>query len=66
MFSLADDPRWTLDSPSSEVLFRNAADVDWTRDPFDRLLVAHARCRRLRMATGDRFLLKKLPDAVAL
>ena len=66
VFSLADDPRWDLDSPSSEVLFRTAVDVDWTRDPFDRLLVAHARCRRFRLATGDRFLLERLPEAVAL
>lgn len=66
VFSLADDPRWDLDSPSSEVLFRTAADVNWTRDPFDRLLIAHARCRRLRFATGDRFLLERLPEAVAL
>ena len=66
MFSLTDDPRWDLDSPSSEVVFRTAVDPDWTRDPFERLLVAHARCRRFRFATGDRFLLERLPEAVAI
>jgi PIN domain nuclease of toxin-antitoxin system len=58
---IADDGRWSLDSPSSARLFAAARDLDWTRDPFDRLLVAHARYRRWRLATGDRFLLKHLP-----
>ncbi len=64
--SLSDDPRWYLDSPSSEVLFRASLDVGWTRDPFDRLLVAHARCRRLRVATGDSYLMEKLSNALPL
>ena len=63
--ALAEDPRWTLDDPPSSVLFRAALDVDWTRDPFDRLLVAHAAARRFRLATGDRRILDHLaPDAV--
>lgn len=64
--SLSDDPRWSLDSPSSEVLFRTALEVDWTRDPFDRLLVAHARCRRFRLASGDSHLLERLSNALPL
>ncbi len=27
--------------------------VGWTRDPFDRLLFAHARLRKWRIATSD-------------
>jgi PIN domain nuclease of toxin-antitoxin system len=64
--SLTSDPRWNLDSPSSDVLFRAALNVGWTRDPFDRLLIAHARCRRLQFATGDRFLIENLPEAMLL
>lgn len=59
---IVDDPRWDLDSPSSARLFTAALDLEWTRDPFDRLLVAHARYRRWRLATGDRFLIERLPE----
>ena len=31
------------------------------RDPFDRLIVAHARLRGWRLATGDRVMLAELP-----
>jgi PIN domain nuclease of toxin-antitoxin system len=31
-----------------------------TRDPFDRLLVAHARLRGWRLATADNQLVKRL------
>jgi PIN domain nuclease of toxin-antitoxin system len=58
---IADDDRWRLDSPSSARLFAAALDLDWTRDPFDRLLVAHARYRRWRLATGDGHLQERLP-----
>lgn len=62
---LADDPRWALDDPPAAALFRSALAVGWTRDPFDRLLVAHAGARRFRLATGDRRILDHLPaDAV--
>ena len=57
---IADDSRWKLDSPSSARLFAAALDLEWTRDPFDRLLVAHARYRRWRLATGDRVLRERL------
>jgi PIN domain nuclease of toxin-antitoxin system len=33
---------WLLDDPPSAAWFENALDLGWTRDPFDRLLVAHA------------------------
>jgi hypothetical protein len=41
-------------------LFDAAVDLDWTRDPFDRLIVAHARLRGWRLATGDRVMLAEL------
>ena len=57
---IADDSRWKVDSPAAMQLFGAAFDVDWTRDPFDRLLVAHARYRGWRLATGDRSLKERL------
>ena len=58
--ALAHDERWLLDDPSASDWFLRAADVSWTRDPFDRLLVAHARLRGWRLATGDSVLLERL------
>lgn len=37
---------------------------DWTRDPFDRLVVAQARLRGERLVTKDRAILAHLEDAV--
>jgi hypothetical protein len=42
-------------------LFEAAFDLSWTRDPFDRLIVAHAQMRGWRLATGDRMILANLP-----
>ena len=56
-----DDPRWELDDPSSATLVRASLGLSWTRDPFDRLLVAHSRLRNWRLATGDRALIAALP-----
>jgi PIN domain nuclease of toxin-antitoxin system len=58
--ALGDDPRWIIDSPPSEDWFRHAWALSWTRDPFDRLIVAHAQLRGWRLATGDEFLLAHL------
>ena len=60
MEELSADPRWLVDDPSSAGLFRAAQEVGWTRDPFDRLLVGHARLRGWRLATGDGDLLGRL------
>jgi PIN domain nuclease of toxin-antitoxin system len=57
---LADDDRWVMDNPSSVDWFERALDLGWTRDPFDRLLVAHAALRGWRVATGDGHLLERL------
>jgi PIN domain nuclease of toxin-antitoxin system len=56
----AEDERWMLDDPSSADWFDSALDIAWTRDPFDRLLVAHAGMRGWRLATGDGDLLARL------
>ena len=53
---------WLLDDPPAGALFDAALSLGWTRDPFDRLLVAHAQLRGWRLATGDTALLAKLPE----
>jgi PIN domain nuclease of toxin-antitoxin system len=54
------DGRWAQDDPPSADWFDVALDVAWTRDVFDRLLVAHARVRRWRLATSDSNILEHL------
>jgi len=54
--------RWLLDDPPATAWFEAALDLGWTRDPFDRLLVAHAKLRGWRLATGDTALLERLPE----
>lgn len=51
--ALAHDSRWVLDDPPSADWFQQAWGLTWTRDPFDRLLVAHARLRDWKLATAD-------------
>jgi PIN domain nuclease of toxin-antitoxin system len=58
--ALADDERWMLDDPPAGAWFATAAHLGWTRDPFDRLLAAHAQFRGWQLATGDRALLDRL------
>lgn len=58
--ALAVDDRWTLDDPPAAAWFAAALDLSWTRDPFDRLIAAHARMRGWRLATSDETLLKGL------
>jgi PIN domain nuclease of toxin-antitoxin system len=66
IFDLAGDPRWILDDPPAVPWFRRAVEVGWTRDPFDRLLVAHALYRGWRLATGDDDLIERLGAAQCL
>ena len=63
---LGDDDRWTLDDPPAAGWFSKACDQSWTRDPFDRLLVAHARLRGWKLATADEQILKRLPPSEQL
>jgi PIN domain nuclease of toxin-antitoxin system len=57
---IEEDPRLVLDDPSSAALFEKACELSWTRDPFDRLVVAHAQLRGWRLATADRTILEHL------
>jgi len=59
---LLGNGRLLLDDPPSADWFARAIDVSWTRDPFDRLLVAHAMLRGWRLATGDTQLVSRLGE----
>ena len=56
----------SLDDPPAAAWFARALDLGWTRDPFDRLIVAHARLRGWRLATADTGLLERLSEAEPL
>jgi PIN domain nuclease of toxin-antitoxin system len=55
-----DSDRWEVDEPPALLWFERSAEESWTRDPFDRLIVAHARLRRFRLASGDGAILERL------
>lgn len=57
---VAHDPRWRIDDVSSRKLFEAAGELAWTRDPFDRLIVAHAQVKGWKLATGDTRLIDRL------
>jgi PIN domain nuclease of toxin-antitoxin system len=61
VLAFAEDQEWRVDDPPAASWFEEACDVGWTRDPFDRLIVAHAALREWRLATGDEALLARLP-----
>lgn len=42
---------------------RAAVDLSWTRDPFDRLIAAHAIATDAPLVTADRTILEHLPLA---
>ncbi len=52
--ALATDPRFVIDDLSLSIVIDAALSVEWTRDPFDRLLVAHSLARRLEFCSVDR------------
>lgn len=51
---MLDDPRFVVDEVPLLGLVRHALSLGWTRDPFDRLLVAHSMARRTPLCTLDR------------
>jgi len=63
---VADDPRWIVDDPPLASVIRHALELTWTRDPFDRLIAAHAVHRGWRLATSDSVLLDSLPSHLTL
>lgn len=63
---LVDDDRWLVDDLPAAAWFDRAAAESWTRDPFDRLLVAHAGVRNWKLATADAKLIDRLPARCVL
>jgi PIN domain nuclease of toxin-antitoxin system len=63
---LVHDQEWLLDDPPAAAWFERATTISWTRDPFDRLIVAHAHLRGWRLATGDALLVERLGAQHAL
>lgn len=51
--NLKKDNRFIIDDPSLDALCEKAFLLGWTRDPFDRLLVAHSMVRHLPLGTCD-------------
>jgi len=58
--AMVDDDRWFVDDPPAAAWFTRALELAWTRDPFDRLIVAHAKLRGWRLATSDPLMLDQL------
>ena len=52
--AVLDDARFTVDDVPLLTLMRQAVGVEWTLDPFDRLLSAHSQARRLPLCSVDR------------
>jgi PIN domain nuclease of toxin-antitoxin system len=48
---------------SATILCDTAAQISWTRDPFDRLLAAHATAQGLTFVTKDEAMRRHLPLA---
>jgi PIN domain nuclease of toxin-antitoxin system len=53
-----------VDDLSFEIVTRKAADISWTRDPFDRLIAASSIARGYPLITKDESILTNLPLAV--
>jgi predicted nucleic acid-binding protein len=64
--AVAEDPRWTVDDPPLSSVIRHALELSWTRDPFDRLIAAHAVYRGWRLATSDGAMIDNLPSHLTL
>jgi PIN domain nuclease of toxin-antitoxin system len=54
----------TIHNVGLSTLIDSAIDEDWTRDPFDRLIVAHAKLQKAKLITKDATILKRFPGAV--
>ena len=52
--ALGRDSRFVVDEVPLLTLIREACELSWTRDPFDRLIAAHSGARRTPLCTVDR------------
>ncbi|CAN5895931.1 hypothetical protein BH23GEM9_BH23GEM9_31100 [soil metagenome] len=66
--AVMSDPRFVVDEVPLLALIQRALPLSWTRDPFDRLLVAHSVARRAPFCTLDRIVRRHhawLPEELA-
>jgi len=54
MDALWQDRRFVIDEPPMSALARRSFELEWTRDPFDRLLAAHSLVRNIPLCSVDR------------
>jgi PIN domain nuclease of toxin-antitoxin system len=52
--AVMSDPRFVVDEVPLVPLVLQSLPLDWTRDPFDRLICAHSTARRVPLCTTDR------------
>jgi PIN domain nuclease of toxin-antitoxin system len=57
METLMTDPRFEIDEVSVVALIQRSLELHWTRDPFDRLIAAHSRLRRVPLCSVDTVIL---------
>jgi PIN domain nuclease of toxin-antitoxin system len=55
--AVVTDPRFEVDEVSVVALIQRALHLSWTRDPFDRLIAAHSRLRRVPLCSVDSIIL---------
>ena len=61
---LADEIGLTMSTASFSAVVARARTLTWTRDPFDRLIVANAMADGARLLTADAMILNNFADAV--
>ncbi|MGH7475488.1 MAG: type II toxin-antitoxin system VapC family toxin [Longimicrobiales bacterium] len=64
MSAVGRDSRFVIDEVALVPLIRESLPLGWTRDPFDRLLVAHSAARATPLCTIDRHLRERHPHIV--
>ena len=64
--AVREDPRFRLDNPPLDEVLSEAIGLSFTRDPFDRLIIAHALSGNHVLATSDARILAGLPSAKTL
>jgi len=65
MDAVGRDPRFVVDEVPLLTLIARAMPLEWTRDPFDRLLAAHSLVRRTPLCTLDRTIREHHPLVAA-
>lgn len=54
----------TINNDDFSLVIQNSLLLEWTRDPFDRIIAAHAMALSLPLMTADEIILKNCPAAI--